>query len=134
MPRRNEVWDHWYEDKGVVPGRSQKQVKCRFCLHIMSYQGDRMLAYLGYRPLLRGSRDVSICRMVPPHIGVLFEECTGVVHESVGIATEDPHVEDNVPLKPILSQFVNNEKDPLQMFQTTHRSDPRLHDTPPWEL
>ena len=46
MPRPNQAWDHWYEDKEVVPGRSQKQVKCRFCPHIMSYQGNKMLAYL----------------------------------------------------------------------------------------
>ena len=78
MPRQNDAWDHWYEDKGMVPSRSQKQVKCRFCPHIMSYQGDRMLAHLGYRPGLGASRDVSICRMVPLHIRVLFEECAGV--------------------------------------------------------
>ena len=90
-----------------------------------------MLAYLGYRPLLGGSRDVSICRMVPLHIRVLFEECSGVVPEPVGIATEDPHVEDDVPLEPILLQSVNNEREPLQMSQTTHRSHPRLQDTLP---
>ena len=62
-----------------------------------------MLAHLGYRPSLGASRNVSICRMVPPHIRVLFEECAGVISEPVGIATDDPHVEHNVPLEPTLS-------------------------------
>ena len=93
-----------------------------------------MLAHLGYRPGLGASCDVSICRMVPPHIRVLFEECAGVVLEPVGIATEDPHVKHDVPLEPILLQFVNNEREPLQMSQTTPRSDTRVHDTPPQEL
>ena len=69
-----------------------------------------MLALLGYRPGLGASRDVSICRMVPLHIRVLFEECAGIVPEPVGIGTEDPHVEHNVPLEPILSQSVNRER------------------------
>ena len=115
MPRQNDAWDHWYEDKGMVPNRSQKQVKCRFCPHIMSYRGDRMLAHLDYRLDLGASRDVSICRMVPPHIRVLFEECAGVVPEPMGIATKDPHVEHGVPLEPILSQSINKEREPLQM-------------------
>ena len=134
MPRRNDAWDHWYEDKGMVPGRSQKQVKCRFCPHIMSYRGDRMLAHLGCRPGLEASRDVSICRMVPSHIRVLFEKCAGVVSKPVGIATEDPHVEYNVPFEPILSQSVNKEREPLQMSQTTSPSNTRVQDTPPKEL
>ena len=126
MPCRNDAWDHWYEDKGMVPGRSQKQVKCRFCPHIMSYRGDRMLTHLGYRPSLGASHDVSICRMVPPHIRVLFEECAGVVPEPVGIGTEDPHVEHDVPLEPLLSQSVNREREPLQMSQATSRSNTRI--------
>ena len=89
-----------------------------------------MLAYLDYRPL-GASRDVSISRMVPPHIRVLFEECTSVVSELVGITTEDPYVEHDVPLKPILLQSINNERKPLQMSQTTSRSNTRVHDTPP---
>ena len=134
MPRRNDAWDHWYEDKGMVPGRSQKQVKCRFCPHIMSYRDDRMLAHLGYRPGLGASRDVSVCRMVPPHIRVLFEECAGVVPEPVGIGTEDPHVVHDVPLEPLLLQSVNREREPLQMSQATSRSNTRVQDTPPQEL
>ena len=133
MPRRNDTWDHWYEDKGMVPSRSQKQVKCRFFPHIMSYRGNRMLAYLGYRPL-GALRDVSICRMVPPHIRVLFEECVGVVPEPIGIATEDPHVEHDVPLEPILLQSVNRGRKPLQMYKTTSRSNTRIQDIPPHEL
>ena len=93
-----------------------------------------MLAHLGYRPPLGGPRDVSTCRMVPPHIRVLFEECAGAVPEHVGIANEDPHVGDDEPLEPVLSQSVNNEREPLQMSQTTHRSDPGPQDTPPREL
>ena len=75
-----------------------------------------MLAHLGYRPL-GASRDVLICRMVPPHIRVLFEECASVVPKPVGIAIKDPHVEHDVPLEPILLQSVNNEREPLQMFE-----------------
>ena len=72
--------------------------------------------------------------MVPPHIRVLFEECTAVVPELVGIGTEDPHVEYDVPLEPILSQSVNREREPLQMSQATSRSNTRVQDTPPQEL
>ena len=93
-----------------------------------------MLAHLGYRPGLGASRDVSICRMVPPHIRVLFEECAGVVPEPIGIATKDPHVEHDVPLEPILSQSVNMEREPLQMSQTTSRSNTKVQDTPLQEL
>ena len=88
-----------------------------------------MLAHLRYRPSLGASRNVSICRMVPLHIRVLFEEC--VVPEPVGIGTEDPHVEHDVPLEPILSQSVNREREPLQMSQATSRSNTRVQDTPP---
>ena len=93
-----------------------------------------MLAHLGYRPGLGASRGVSICRMVPSYIRVLFEECAGVVPKPVGITTEDPHVEHNVPLEPILSQSVNREREPLQMSQATSRSNTRIQDTPPQEL
>ena len=93
-----------------------------------------MLVHLVHRPSLGASRDVSICRMVPPHIRVLFEECAGVVPEPVGIGTEDPRVEHNVPLEPILSQSVNREREPLQMSQATSRSNTRVQDTPPQEL
>ena len=90
-----------------------------------------MLAHLGYRPILGASRDVSICRMVPPHIRVLFEECAGVVPEPVGIGTEDPYVEHDVPLEPLLSQSVNRKREPLQMSQATSWSNTRVQDTPP---
>ena len=93
-----------------------------------------MLAHLGYRPGLGASCDDSICRMVPPHIRVLFEECSGVVPEPVGNAIEDPHVEHDVPLEPILLQLVNRERKPLQMSQTTSQSNTRVHNKPPQEL
>ena len=92
-----------------------------------------MLAHLGYRPL-GASRDVSICRMVLPHIKVLFEECAGIVPEHVSIAIEDPYVEHDVPLKPIMLQSVNNERKPLQMSQTTLWSNTRVQNIPPQEL
>ena len=72
--------------------------------------------------------------MVPPHIRVLFEECEGIVLELVGIATEDPHVEHDVPLEPILLQSINREREHLQMSQITPWSNIRVHDTPPQEL
>ena len=90
-----------------------------------------MLAHLNYRPGLGASRDVSVCRMVPLHIRVLFEECASVVPEHVGIGTEDPHVVHDVPLEPLLLQSVNREREPLQMSQATSRSNTRVHDTPP---
>ena len=93
-----------------------------------------MLAHLGYRLGLGASRDVSICRMVPPHIRVLFEECADVVSELVGIATKDLHVEHDVPLEPILLQSVNREREPLQMSQATSWSNTRVQDMPPQEL
>ena len=92
-----------------------------------------MLAHLDYRPL-GASHDVSISTMVPPHIRVLFEECAGVVLEPIGIATEDPHVEHDVLLEPILLQSLNSEREPLQMSQTSPRFNTRVQDTPPQEL
>ena len=92
-----------------------------------------MLAHLGYRPL-RASRDVSIYRMVPLHIKILIEKCASIVSEPVGIATEDPHVEHDVLLEPILSKSVKNEREPLQMPQITPRSNTRVQNTPPQEL
>ena len=85
-----------------------------------------MLVHLGYRPGLGASRDVSICRMVPSHIKVLFKECASVVPEPVGIGIEDLHVEHDVPLEPILLQSVNREREPLQMSQATFWSNTRV--------
>ena len=65
MPRRNDAWDHWYDDLGVSTGRLQQQVKCKFCPLTIAYRADRMFAHLGYRHPQGGVRDVSICRMVP---------------------------------------------------------------------
>jgi hypothetical protein len=126
--------DHWYEDKGMVPGKSQRQVKCRFCPFIMLYRGNRMLAYLGYRPPLGGACDVSTCRMVPPHIRVLFEDCKGVVPLQVGIENEDPPMRDDVSLEPIIADSVDSKTKPLFMSQSTQHSDVVAHDTPPREL
>ena len=92
-----------------------------------------MLAHLGYRPLA-ALRDVLICRMVPLHIRVLFEECADIVPKPVGIATEDPHVEQDVLLKPILSHSINSKREPLQMSQMTSRFNTRIQDTPLQEL
>ena len=88
-----------------------------------------MLAHLGYRPAVGGARDVSTCTMIPSYIKVLFEECRGVVSEHVGIANEDPEMEDNASVEPILSQSVDNEMLPLLMSQSTDRYDPTPQDT-----
>ena len=93
-----------------------------------------MLAHLGYRPSLGAPRDVSICRIVPPHIKILFEGCASIVPEPIGIATKATHLEHDVPVEPILSQLVNREREPLQMSQTTSQSNTRVHDTPPQKL
>ena len=93
-----------------------------------------MLAHLGYRPAVGGARDVSTCTMVPSYIRVLFEECGGIVPEHVGIANEDPEIEDDASVEPILSQSVDNETLPLFMSQSTDPFDPTPQDTRPREL
>ena len=93
-----------------------------------------MLAHLDYRPAVGGAHDVSTCTMVPSYIRVLFEECKGVVPEHVGIANEDPEMEDNAPVEPILSQSIDNEMLPLFTSQSTDRSDPTPQDMRPREL
>ena len=85
----------------------------------MSYWGDRMLLHLGYRPAIRGAYDVSTCTMVPSYIRILFEKWWGVVPEHVGNANEDPEMEDDAPMEPILSQSLDNETLPLLMSQST---------------
>ena len=72
--------------------------------------------------------------MVPPHIRILFEECGGIVPKHIGIVNEHPPMRDNVPLEPILLQFVDNEIEPLLMFQSTQQSNLGPHGTPPCEL
>ena len=64
--------------------------------------------------------------MVAPHIRVLFEEYAGVVSEFVGIEIEDPHVEHDISLEPILLQSINSKREPLQMSQTTSWSNTRV--------
>ena len=41
MPRRNDAWDHWYDDLGVSTGRLQRQVKCKFYPLTIAYRADR---------------------------------------------------------------------------------------------
>ena len=88
-----------------------------------------MLAHLGYKSPIGGARDVSTCTMVPSYISILFEECGGIVSEHIGIANEDPEIEDDAPVEPILSQSLDNEMMPLLMSQRTDRSNPRPQDT-----
>jgi hypothetical protein len=93
-----------------------------------------MLAHLGYRPPLGGACDVTTCRMVPPHIRVLFEDCGGVVPLHVSIENEDPPVQNDVPLEPIIADSVDSETEHLLMSQSTQHSDVVAHGTPPREL
>ena len=108
MPRRNDAWDHWYDDLGVSTGMLQRQVKCKFCPLTIAYRVDRMFAHLGYRHPQGGVRDVSICKMVPRSAKQLFENCGGTVPtlptatlESVNDIRAEEEVED---LEPVLSQ------------------------------
>jgi hypothetical protein len=78
-----------------------------------------MLAHLGYRPHVGGVCDVSTCRMVPPHIRVLFEHCGGIVPLHVGIVNDDSPVPNIVPLEPIIADSVISETEPLLMSQST---------------
>ena len=107
MPRRNNAWDHWYDDLGVSAGKLQRQVKCKFCLLTIAYTTDRVLAQLGYRHLQGGVRDVSICRMVPCSAKQLFENCGRTVPtlptatlESLNDVRAEEEVEE---LEPVLS-------------------------------
>ena len=93
-----------------------------------------MLAHLGYRRVVGGAHDVSICTMVPSYIRGLFEECGSVMHEHVGIANEDPEMEDDASMEPISSQFLDNEMLPLLMSQSTDQSDPTPQDMRVHEL
>ena len=108
MPRRNDAWDHWYDDLGVSTGRLQRQVKCKFCPLTIAYRADRMFAHLGYRHPQGGVRDVSIRKMVPRSAKQLFENCGGIVPtlptatlESVNDVRAEEEVEE---LEPVLSQ------------------------------
>ena len=108
MPRRNDAWDHWYDDLGVSTGRLQRQVKCKFCPLTIAYRANSMFAHLGYRHPQGGVRDVSICRMVPRSAKQLFENCGGIVPtlptatlESINDVRAEEEVEE---LEPVLSQ------------------------------
>ena len=137
MPRRNSVWDLWYEDMGNAPSRSARQVKCLFCSHTMSYRADRMLSHLGYRPRNGGGRDVQVCRLVPPHVRMLFQECDGMVPDRPDVANDVPlHVddEDEVRGESLLSQSVNDDVELFQNSQTTRALESALVDSEPREL
>ena len=108
MPRRNDVWDHWYDDLEVFAGKLQRQVKCKFCPLTIAYTADRMLAHLGYKSPQGSLRDVSICKMVPCPTKQLFENYRGTVPtlsnailESVNDVCTEAEIEE---LEPVLSQ------------------------------
>ena len=138
MPRQNDAWDHWYDDLGVSTSRLQRQVKYKFCPLTIAYRADRMLAYLGYRHLQGGVRDVSICRMVPCLAKQLFENCRGIVPtlptttlESVNDVRAEDEVEE---LEPVLSQcgitIGNVHREPLQSSQSIVPSLREVDDAP----
>ena len=110
MPRRNDAWDHWYDDLGVCMGKSQRQVKCKYCPHTVAYRADRMLAHLGYGVPRGGVRDVSVCKMVPQQVKQLFVNCGGIVPalpETMLVGLNTAPVEEDEVLEPILSQSGN---------------------------
>ena len=127
MLRRNDAWNHWYDDLGVSTCKIQRQVKYIFCPFTIAYRADRMLAHLGYRSPQGGVRDVSICKMVSRPAKQLFENCEGTVPtlptatlESVNDVCTEEEVEE---LESVLSQcgvtagIVHRE--PLQSSQST---------------
>ena len=142
MPRRNDAWDHWYDDLEVSTGRLQRQVKCKFCPLTIAYRADRMFAHLGYRHPQGGIRDVSICWMVPRSAKQLFENCGGTVPtlptatlESVNDVRAEEEVEE---LEPVLSQCGVAagiaHREPLQSSQSTVPSLREVDDAPTREL
>ena len=142
MPRRNDAWNHWYDDLGVSLGKLQRQVKCKFCLLTRAYKADRMLAHLGYRHPQGGVRDVPICRMVPRSAKQLFENCRGTVPtlptarlESVNDVRAEEEVE---KLEPVLLQCGITtgiaHREPLQSSQSTVPSLREVDDAPTQEL
>ena len=67
---------------------------------------------MGYRPRNGGGRDVQVCRMVPPHVRVLFQECHGTVPSSSQVANDEPlglGNEVEVQVEPLLSQSMNDD-------------------------
>ena len=142
MPRRNDAWDHWYDDLGVSTGRLQRQIKCTFCPHTIAYKADRIFAHLGYRHPQGGVCDVSICRMVPRSAKQLFKNCGGTLPtlptatlESVNDVRAEEEVEE---LEPVLSQCGVApriaHREPLQSSQSTVRSLREVDDAPTREL
>ena len=142
MPRRNDAWDHWYDDLGVSAGKLQRKVKCKFYPFTKAYRADRVLAHLGYKSPQGGVCDVSICKMVPCPTKQLFENCGGTVPilptatlESVNNVRTKEKVEE---LEPILSQCEITagiaHRATLQSSQSTIPSLREVDDTPMQEL
>jgi Protein of unknown function (DUF 659)/hAT family C-terminal dimerisation region len=103
----------------------------------MAYRADRMFAHLGYRALQGGSRDVSTCRMAPSFVRLLFQECEGIVPQTIGDPTKYlealPHNNEAL-VEPILSQSVTGAADPVELSQSVQQSEPLPRPTPPREL
>jgi hypothetical protein len=143
MPPRNEAWDVWYNDLGLMLGRAQRQIKCKYCPLVMSYRADRMLAHLGYKAPQAGVRDVSICPLVPPAVRRMFQSCGGQVptmaDANMVVLNNTPMIEDEEnSLEPLLSQTgniadhtINNET--IQLSQCTGRSNSNTGGAPPTE-
>ena len=137
MPRRNDSWDSWYEDLGIVPRKTQRQVKCRFCSHTMAYRAVRMLVHLGYRTPHSGPRDVSSCTMVPPSVRLLFQECGGIVPQPIGDPIEDLEALpfNNDPLiELVLSQSVAGAAEQVELSQNMQQFELLPRPTPPREM
>lgn len=140
MPRRNSVWDLWYEDMGNAPSRSARQVKCRYCSHTMSYRADRMLSHMGYRHPSNQGRDVQPCRIVPPHVRVLFLGCNGIVPDRPDVANDVSFShqrvedEDGIGVEQLLSQSVEGDVEQFHNSQTSRDVDSLLSDREPREL
>ena len=140
MPRRNSVWDLWYEDMGLAPSRSARQVKCRFCSHIMSYRADRMLSHMGYRHPSNLGRDVQLCRMVPRHVRALFQGCDGIVPDRPDVANDEPYSqqrvdeENGIGVEHLLSQSVEDDMEQFQNSQMSRNVESVHLDREPQEL
>ena len=141
MLRRNDAWDHWYDDLEVSASKLQ-QVKCKFCPLTIAYRADRMLAHLGYRSPQGSVRDVSICKMVPHLAKQLFEKCGGTVLtlpnailKSINNVCTEEEVKE---LEPVLSQCriiaSTAYRESLQSSQSTNPSLREVDETPMREL
>ena len=141
MPRRNDAWDHWYDDLGVSADKLQKQEKCKFYPCTIAYRADRMLAHLGNRSPQGGVCDVSICKMVLHPTKQLFENCGRMVPtfpNAILESVNDVHIEEVEELEPVLSQYEITaritHREPLQSSQSTIPSLQEADETPIQEL